>query len=48
MGADETMAELEIRFTEYEVDMLYGYDDVKVEITHTEGNDKEDDNKSSA
>ncbi len=29
---------LEIRFTEYEVDTLYYYKDVEVEITHTGGN----------
>ncbi len=38
---DETMGTLEIRFTEKEVDVLYGYEDVSVEITHTEGNDKD-------
>ena len=36
-SADETMDQLEVRFTEYEVDTLYGYQDVKVEITHVQG-----------
>ncbi len=40
-SVDETMEELEIRFTEKEVDVLYGYEDVSVEITHTEGNDRD-------
>jgi len=34
---DETMANLEIRFTETEIDVLYGYTDVSVVITHTQG-----------
>lgn len=35
---DETMNTLEIRFTEREVETLYGYTDVSVIITHSEGN----------
>jgi len=36
--ADETMNELEIRFTEKELDVLYGYKDVSLNITHAAGN----------
>ncbi len=40
--ANETMKKLEIRFQEKEIDMLYGYKDVSVEITNSEGiQDKE-------
>ena len=41
-AANETMDELEIRFTETEVDVLYGYEDVPVEITHTKGGNNRD------
>lgn len=36
-SANETMDKLEIRFSEYEVDTLYHYENVKVEITHSKG-----------
>ncbi len=34
---NETMNSLEVRFTEREVDVLYGYTDVSIIVTHTEG-----------
>lgn len=40
-SANETMEELEIRFTEKEIDVIYGYENISVEITHTEGTDKD-------
>ncbi len=43
-SADESMDQLEVRFTEYEVDTLYGYKDVKVEITHVQGSSQDKEN----
>ena len=40
-SAYENMGTLELRFTEYEVDILYGYTDVSVELTNTNRRDKE-------
>ncbi len=40
-GANEKMEELEIRFTPYEVDTFYVYEDVEVTITHAFGTPKD-------
>ncbi len=39
---DETMDTLEIRFTEYEVDTTYGYEDVSIIITHSNGSTQDE------
>lgn len=42
--ADETMDSLEIRFSEVEVDMLYGYDSVFIELTNIIGTQTDKEN----
>ncbi|MBN1983136.1 MAG: VWA domain-containing protein [Chitinivibrionales bacterium] len=42
--ADETKTELELRFTEYMVDILYGYTDVKLQLVNRNGSPLDEEN----